>query len=140
MDLRAYFNERQGLGVLSTAGSEGRVDNALYARPLIIDEHTIAFISSPHLTYRNLQSNGYACYLFIEAGERYKGLRLDLCKIGEEDDASRVAEARRERQAPHCVRNGEARLIFFRLERIRPLVGDIFPDEEKPSRACGVTV
>ena len=129
MDLRAYFNDTQGLGVLSTADAAGRVDSALYARPLVIDEETIAFISSPRLTYRNLQDNDYACYLFIEAGERYKGLRLDLCKIGEDDDSASVAEARRGRQTPSCVCGEEARLIYFHLERIRPLVGDQFGGE-----------
>ena len=78
MDLREYFEKRQGHGVLATADSEGRVDVAVYSRPYVVDDNTIALIMADRLTRKNLLSNPHAAYLFMESGEGYKGKRLFL--------------------------------------------------------------
>jgi hypothetical protein len=44
MDLKTYFENSEGLGVLATADSQGKVDVALYARPHVVDENTIGLI------------------------------------------------------------------------------------------------
>ena len=44
MSLRDYFENTQGFGVLATADADGAVDVAVYARPHVIDDHTVAFI------------------------------------------------------------------------------------------------
>ncbi|HPI23199.1 MAG TPA: pyridoxamine 5'-phosphate oxidase family protein, partial [Spirochaetota bacterium] len=44
MDLKDYFETRQGTGVLATADAQGNVDAALYSRPHVMDDGTVAFI------------------------------------------------------------------------------------------------
>jgi len=67
-DLKTYFENTEGIGVLSTADAEGRVDAAVYSRPHSMEDGTLAFIMRDRLTHRNLQSNPHAAYLFIEKG------------------------------------------------------------------------
>ena len=64
MNLKKYFDEHQGFGVLSTADQDGRVNAAVYARPSCFDDGTVAFIMPDRLTHSNLQSNAHASYLF----------------------------------------------------------------------------
>jgi len=84
MTLSEYFESAKGTGVLATANASGEVDAALYGRPHVIDDRTIAFIMADRLSHQNLQSNSHATYLFVERGEGYKGKRLYLTKIAEE--------------------------------------------------------
>lgn len=126
MDLKEYFDTVKGTGVLATADSDGNVDAAIYARPHVMDDGTLAFIMAGHLSHENLQSNPHAAYLYIEAGEGYKGKRLYLTKVKEETDAERIAALRR-RATPGGYDSSEGKqrfLVHFRLDRIRPLVGD----------------
>jgi hypothetical protein len=68
MKLKKYFNTNKGIGVLSTADSEGKVDAAMYARPHFMDDGTLAFIMRDRLSHDNLQSNPHATYLFKKEG------------------------------------------------------------------------
>ncbi len=80
MTLKKYFEAASGTGVLSTADAEGRVDAAIYSTPHVFEDGTVAFIMRELLTHRNLQSNPYATFLFIEHGPCYRGVRLFLLK------------------------------------------------------------
>jgi hypothetical protein len=60
MSLKEYFETTNGVGVLSTADSDGKVDAAIYARPHFVDDGTMAFIMRDRLTHHNLQSNSHA--------------------------------------------------------------------------------
>ena len=66
MSLGEYFEKTKGLGVLATADSKGKVDAAIYSRPHVMDDETVAFIMADRLTHNNLQSNPHAAYLFKE--------------------------------------------------------------------------
>ena len=68
MSLREYFDTNRGLGVLSTADSDGQVDAAIYARPHFMEDGTMAFVMRDRLSHHNLQSNPHATYLFKEEG------------------------------------------------------------------------
>ena len=57
MDLKEYFENTKGVGVLATADSDGKVDAAIYARPHFMDDGTLAVISRDRLTHHNLQSS-----------------------------------------------------------------------------------
>jgi hypothetical protein len=92
MNMQEYFEKTQGLGILATANSEGEVDLAIYARPHVLDETTIAFIMREHLSFKNLQSNPKAAYMFVEKGKGYSGKRLYLTKIREESDPDTINE------------------------------------------------
>ena len=60
MNLKQYFENTKGLGILSTADSSGKVDAAVYARPHFMDDGTLALIMRDRLSHYNLQSNPHA--------------------------------------------------------------------------------
>jgi hypothetical protein len=122
MKLVEYFDQKKGVGVLSTADAEGKVDAAIYARPHFMEDGTLAFIMRDRLTHRNLQSNPHATYLFKEEGSGYRGKRLFMTRVGEERNSEKLESLRRRKSA---YGNGEDRfLVFFKLDNELPLVGD----------------
>ena len=122
MSLKEYFDTTKGVGVLSTADSDGQVDAAIYARPHSMEDGALAFIMRDRLSHHNLQSNPHATYLFKEEGSGYRGKRLFLSKLGEEENTERLASLRRRKTV---YGNGEDRfLVFFKLDNELPLVGD----------------
>lgn len=125
VDLRDYFEKTKGTGVLATADSAGKVDVALYARPHVFEDGSIAFIMTDRLTHHNLQSNPQAAYLFVETQGMYQGKRLFLKKISEEKNSERLKTLRRS-----CLCNEEKEadgkdrfLVIFNLEKELPLAG-----------------
>jgi hypothetical protein len=124
MDLVNYFKNIKGKGVLATADDQGHVDVALYARPHIIDKDTVAFIMPDHLTHQNLQANIHAAYLFIEEGPGYKGIRLFLSKVREEEDSELLRSIRRRAYATEQGGKETSRfLVFFEVTKILSLIG-----------------
>ncbi len=122
MSLKDYFESNNGIGVLSTADDNGRVDSAIYSRPHLIENGTVAWIMRDRLSHSNLQSNPYASFLFKEDGEGYSGKRLFLTKVGEEQNTERLQSLRRRKSA---YNDGEDRfLVFFKVDKELPLVGD----------------
>jgi hypothetical protein len=125
MDLSKYFQDTKGFGVLATADNKGNVDVAVYSRPHIFDEKTVAFIMADRLTHRNLQSSPHAAYLFRENAPGYKGMRLFLTKIREEKDSELLYSIRRRRYAFQEGEKEEPRfLVFFTIDRTLPLIGE----------------
>lgn len=124
MDLKKYFDEHTGFGVLSTADKNGHVNAAVYARPHCFEDGTVGFIMPDRLTHSNLQANGHAAYLFRQEpeadGGRYDGVRLYLKKVAEDDDQDRIAKLRR--RACGDDRDGR-HLVIFSVEKDLPLVG-----------------
>ena len=123
MDLNAYFENTDGMGILSTADEQGHVDCAIYATPHVIDETTIAFIIRPRTSYAYLQSNPRAAYMFVEKAAGYQGRRLYLEKTGEETDPAKVNLLRRSSHGKGGD-EAEAKLVYFKVTHVRPLVGD----------------
>ena len=124
MSLSDYFQAVKGMGVLATSDSDGNADIAIYSRPYIIDEKTIAFSMLERLSYANVQSNPKAAYLFIEKGEGYAGTRLYLTRTGEEKDPQRIKEIKQQHSRTHSSEETPKHLVYFTVEKIRPLVGD----------------
>ncbi len=120
MKISEYFKSAQGTGILATADKDGKVDMAIYATPHVIDEGTIAFIMIERLTHHNLQSNPHAAYMFIEADEKYKGVRLFLTKIREEKGGP-MLEAIRRKQYPDL--KDQEHLVYFKVDKVLPLIG-----------------
>jgi hypothetical protein len=124
MEIKSYFENTRGTGVLATADAEGGVNAAIYARPHILRDGHMSFIMADRLTRKNLEENPKAAYLFIEEGEGYKGTRLKLTKTGEEDDRDLIAGLRRRTYSPEDEEKiGELRLVHFRLDEQLPLIG-----------------
>jgi hypothetical protein len=128
MDLKNYFENTKGFGVISTADKEGHVDSAVYSRPHIMEDGTIAFIMLDRLTHHNLQSNPRAAYLFREAAEGYKGKRFFLTKVREEKDSELLLKLRRRVYPKDKEQQGPKFLVFFKIEKELPLIG---PGEEE---------
>ena len=124
MTLNEYFDDRKGVGILSTADAEGVVNSAIYARPHVMDDGALGFIMANRLSHQNLQSNPHAAYLFLEEGPGYKGKRLALTKIREENDTHFVQELRRRTYAQDAeARMKPLSLVYFRVDKELPLVG-----------------
>lgn len=124
MDLNAYFENARGLGVLATADASGKVNVAVYARPHILEDGSIAMIMRDRLTRHNLLSNPHAAYLFKEEGAGYKGKRLHLTKVKEEEESELLQELARRRPSKGKD-NGEDQkyLVTFQLDKELPLIG-----------------
>jgi hypothetical protein len=123
MSLAEYFETAEGTGVLATCDSQGNVDVAIYARPYVMDDKTIAFSMAERLSYQNIQSNPKAAYLFIERGQGYEGKRLYLTKAGEESNRQRIKEIKAKRSSHHKTTEIEKHLVYFTVDKTRPLVG-----------------
>lgn len=121
-DLKSYFENAKGLGVMATSDKEGKVDAAVYSRPHFMEDNTVAFIMRDRLTHHNLQSNPRAAFLFVEEGPGYIGKRLYLSKVREEENSDLIHTiSRREYPTPP----GENRfLVFFKIDNVLPLIGE----------------
>jgi len=123
MNLSEYFENAGGTGVLATADSDGNVDAAVYAKPHVIDENTVAFIMNEKLSYANVTSNPKAAYMFLEKGPGHKGQRLYLAKVKEETDKELIESIRRNTKRHHKV-DSVKHLVYFTVEKVRPLIGE----------------
>lgn len=120
-----YFENASGVGVLSTADDKGKVNAAIYGRPHVVDEDTVAFIASDRLTHANLKTNSSAIYIFKEDGS-YKGYRLYLTKTHEEKDSPLIENIRRKKYKGigHKDNMESKFLIYFKVDKVLPLIGD----------------
>jgi hypothetical protein len=124
MKIKDYFENTKGLGVLSTADNHGKVNSAIYSRPHVMEDGSLAFIMRDRLTHNNTELNSHAVYLFREDGPGYNGKRLYLTKVREENDADLIESLSR-RSYPSDKDRRESRfLVYYKLDKERPLVGD----------------
>ena len=123
-NLRDYFENVEGIGVLGTADAEGNVDLAVYARPHVADDGAVAFVMADRTSHANVAANPHAAYLFVEQGPGYKGTRLHLTRTHEETDPERIEAVRRESRKGRDYGDTRKFLVHFKVEKIRPLVGD----------------
>ncbi|MDX2433030.1 MAG: pyridoxamine 5'-phosphate oxidase family protein [Desulfobacterales bacterium] len=124
MTLKEYFNNTRGTGVLATADNEGRTDAAIYSRPHIMDDGSLAFIMREHLSLNNLQSNPYATFLFMEHDAHIKGMRLFMKKTGEDTNEELISRMTRRNLTPEEDKAaGPKHIVYFNLEKILALVG-----------------
>ena len=126
MSLREYFEEATGHGVLASADSDGKVDVAVYARPYVVDEVTVAFIVADRLTRKNLLANPSAAYLYKEPGEEFNGKRLFLTMQNElkGDEVTDPVLSEKYRKASEEYGDEKLSVIYFKVDKVLPLVGD----------------
>lgn len=126
MSLIEYFEKAKGFGVLATTDAAGQVNQAIYAKPLFLDnddDATCSFIMANRLTHDNVGYNPSAAYLFIEHGEVYRGKRLSLIVGNEEADREKIKAIRRRNDIP--ISDEECKyLVHFHIEGVRPLIGN----------------
>jgi hypothetical protein len=123
MNLKSYFDKHNGLGILSTSDDSGQVDAAVYSRPHVMEDGSIAFIMRDRLTHHNLQSNPHATYLFKESGDGYQGKRLFLTKLREEKESETLYLLRRRTYPEDRDRRESKFLVYFNVDKILPLIG-----------------
>lgn len=124
MHLKEYLGRSEGVGVLSTADSDGKVDAAIFAKPHVLSDGTVAFIMRDRLTHQNLKDNPYATYLFIEKVPGYRGVRLFLKKIKEDTDVELIQSMTRRSLTPEeDVAKGPKFLTYFEIEKALNLIG-----------------
>jgi hypothetical protein len=68
--------------------------------------------------------------LFVEKGRGYKGKQLYLTRLREETDRSVIDSFRRRQAKMYADKKSKSYLVYFRIERIRPLVGDEVAEDE----------
>ena len=122
MDLKDYFENTAGTGIFSTADKTGNVDAAVYSRPHSMEDGSLAFIMRDRLSHTNLQSNPRAVYLFLEEGKGFKGKRLYLTMTKEEKNSELIASLQRSDRK--STTDEDRFLVYFTVDRERPLVGD----------------
>jgi len=119
--LKNYFEATKGTGVVATADKDGKVNAAVYSRPHFMEDGSLAFIMRDRLTHHNLQSNPHAAYLFVEDGPGYKGKRLHLTKVKEEENNERIQNLARRKYANE--KEGGRFLVSFKVDKVLPLIG-----------------
>ena len=123
MDWKDYFEKKSGMGFLATSNSSGDVDIAVYSRPKVMDDGTLAYGMADRLTHANLQENPRAVYAFNEGG--FQGVRIFLEKVREETEGTLLDSIRQE--ADKVVGPGIGDLVkqvvYFRVTKDLPLVG-----------------
>jgi hypothetical protein len=123
-ELKEYFEKASGHGVLATASDDGLPNQAVFARPHFMEDGTVAFIMPHKLTHKNLQENPHAAYLFMEGVPGYKGKRIYLTKVREEQDPELLHVLRRRTYpSEKDKQEGPRFLVFFRLDMTLPLIG-----------------
>ncbi len=123
MELKDYFEGTKGKGMLATADKEGTVDVAVYAKPHFVEDGNVAFIMADRLTHHNLQSNDSAAYLFLEEDMGYKGKRLYLTKVREEQDTELLYTLRNRKFSSEKEEGKPRFLVFFKIDKVLPLIG-----------------
>jgi hypothetical protein len=132
MKLKKYLDDTQGKSILSSSSADGMVTSAIYSKPHVFEDGTVAFVMRKRLTYENLRTNPYALYMFIEDRSGFNGLRLYLKKIKEDSDNKLIEGMKRRHISPEEDRaRGPKYLVHFRVDKILPLVGD---------RDAGITI
>jgi hypothetical protein len=119
--LEDYFETTRGMGVIATADRDGKVNVAVYSRPHFVEEGSLAFIMRDRLTHHNLQSNSHAAYLFVEEGPGYKGKRLHLTKVKEEENSELIQTLARRQYRNE--KKGARFLVSFKVDKVLPLIG-----------------
>lgn len=121
MNLRSYFTEHTGTGILATADKNGVVNTAIYARPHILEDGKIAFVMRDRLSHKNVIENPGASYLFKENGSGTEGIRLRLTRLEEFTDHAVLDEPSRK---PGGEMTHENRFfVTFQVDRCFRLVG-----------------
>ena len=135
MDWQVYFERAQGTGFLGTANRAGEVNIAVYSRPTVMRDGSLAFGMTDRLTHANLRENPKAVYAFQERG--FQGYRLYLELIREETRSPVLDEIRSRADAIVGPGTGEQVkfLVLFRIVKHFPLVGAATTEEEPFSGA-----
>ena len=93
-------------------------------RSHFLEDGTVVLIMRDRLSHANLKSNPHAAYLFIEKGSGFKGKRLYLTKVREEEKSELLVKLKRRQVTPEAdAEKGPLFLVIFKIDKELPLVG-----------------
>lgn len=123
MKLAEIF-ESNGFGVMATAGADGDVNTAVYARPHVINETTLVWGMTEGRSFRNLSQNPKAAFLFKIDKPGYQGVRLALELIRSEETGEMLELIKRRVAETVGAGAGLAvtHAVWCRVVEVRPLV------------------
>ena len=123
MKLAELF-ESNGFGVMATAGADGDVNTAVYARPHVINETTLVWGMTEGRSFRNLSQNPKAAFLFRIDKPGYRGARLALELIRSEEEGAMLTQIKERAATVVGAGAGLAvtHAVWFRVVEVRPLV------------------
>src|SRR4051794_18947795 len=116
--------ESGGRGVLATAGADGTVNAAVYARPHVVSEELLAWGMTEGRTLKNVRENPSAAFIWFDAGGAVQGLRLSLELERVEDSGELLRKIRdnAEEEVGAGIGKKAKYIGYFRIVEGRPLV------------------
>jgi hypothetical protein len=123
MKLSELFTE-WGKGVMATSDALGIVNTAIYARPHVVDEATVAWGMTEGRTHQNIVENPHAAYLFLTGDRGFVGCRLTLKLLKIEESGEMLKEIRlcTERAVNPAAALAIRYAVWFTVTEIRPAI------------------
>jgi hypothetical protein len=113
-----------GRGVIATSDASGKVNIAVYAKPHIVDEKTVAWGMTEGRSWACVKENARAAYLYMNPGPGYAGVRLSLF-LKEFRESGDMLETIRKNTAEivsPAAAEAVRHVAFFEVEEVRPLI------------------
>jgi hypothetical protein len=109
---------------MSTSSSNRKVNSAVYARPLVIDEAPLVWGMTDKRTYQNLTSKRHAAFLFKTDGPGFSGVRLalELIKTEEEGDLLATIKTNTDEIVGPGAGAAVTHAAWFGVVEVRPLI------------------
>ena len=123
MKLREMF-PAGGRGIIAASDSFGNVNIAVYAKPHIVDEKTVAWGMTEGRTWACVKENPHAAYLYMNPGPGYSGVRLKLSlkKFLESGDMLDTVKKHTSELVSPAAAEAVKHVAYFEVEEIRPLI------------------
>jgi len=113
-----------GRGVIATSDSSGNVNTAVYAKPHIVDENTVAWGMTEGRTWACVKENPHAAYLYMNPGPGYSGVRLKLSlkEFRESGDMLETVKKHTAEIVSPAAAEAVKHVAYFEVEEVRPLI------------------
>ena len=113
-----------GRGIIAASDSSGNVNIAVYAKPHIVDDKTVAWGMTEGRTWACVKENPRAAYLYMNPGPGYSGVRLKLSLIKFLESGDMLDAVKKHTSAIVSPAAAEAvtHVAYFEVEEIRPLI------------------
>jgi hypothetical protein len=113
-----------GRGIIASSDSSGNVNIAVYAKPHIVDDKTVAWGMTEGRTWKYLKENPNAAYLYMNPGQGYSGVRLKLSLKEFHESGDMLEKVKKHTAEIVSAAAAEAvkHVAYFEVEEIRPLI------------------
>ena len=113
-----------GRGIIAASDSSGNVNMAVYAKPHIVDEKTVAWGMTEGRTWACVKENPRTAYLYMNPGPGYSGVRLKLSlkEFLESGDMLETVKKHTAEIVSPAAAEAVKHVAFFAVEEVRPLI------------------